>query len=146
MAIGIIPTVAPYLLPLVLPALAARHPRLHPQLRETQTGPLLAELSAGRIDCAILAAGEERADLESRPLFADRFLLALPAAEAGGLPERVEAAAVPAERLLLLEEGTACATRRSPSAGASRPPTSRRSAPPASPRCWRWSPPAMARR
>lgn len=105
MAIGIIPTVAPYLLPLVLPALAARHPRLHPQLRETQTGPLLAELSAGRIDCAILAAGEERADLESRPLFADRFLLAVPAAEAGGLPERVEAAAVPAERLLLLEEG-----------------------------------------
>jgi len=105
MVIGVIPTVAPYLLPLVLPALGERHPRLQPQLRETQTAVLMAELAAGRIDCAILAAGDARSDVETRVLFTDRFLLAVPVAEAAALPARVKVADVAAERLLLLEEG-----------------------------------------
>ena len=105
LTIGLIPTVAPYLLPLMLPALGACHPRLEPHLRETQTLPLLGELAAGRVDCAILVMTEERPDLEARPLFVDRFLLATGAAEGAALPERVGVAAVAAERLLLLEEG-----------------------------------------
>lgn len=105
LAIGVIPTVAPYLLPLVLPLLAERHPRLEPQLRETRTEPLLAELAAGRVDCAILATSEARPEFEVRDLFADPFLLAVPAAEAGVLPPRIDATMVSADRLMLLEEG-----------------------------------------
>ncbi|MGE0719344.1 MAG: LysR family transcriptional regulator, partial [Alphaproteobacteria bacterium] len=73
LAIGIIPTVAPYLLPLCLPALRQRHPRLEPQLRETRTDALLGELAAGRIDAAILALPIDRPELEVQALFTDRF-------------------------------------------------------------------------
>lgn len=105
LAIGIIPTVAPYLLPLILPVLARSHPDLEPQLRETRTEALLAELATGRVDCAILATGEARPEFETRALFVDPFLLAVGAADAGSLPDRVAAVSVAAERLLLLEEG-----------------------------------------
>ncbi|BBK29997.1 LysR family transcriptional regulator [Allostella humosa] len=105
LTIGVIPSIAPYLLPICLPALGRQFPRLEPRLRETQTGPLLAELAAGKVDVAILVLPDERPDLESVALFADRFVLAAGVEEAAGLPERVQPGAVAADRLLLLEEG-----------------------------------------
>ncbi|BBK40823.1 LysR family transcriptional regulator [Allostella vacuolata] len=105
LTIGIIPSIAPYLLPICLPELGRRFPRLQPRLRETQTAPLLAELASGLVDVAVLALPDERPELEAVELFADRFLLAAAAGEAAGLPARVEPSAIAADRLLLLEEG-----------------------------------------
>jgi LysR family hydrogen peroxide-inducible transcriptional activator len=102
--LGIIPTLAPYLLPRVLPLLQARYAALRLDVRETQTDTLVEELSAGALDCLLLAMPVEGADVETIVLFDDRFLLAAPAAEP--LPKRrVTVADVDQRRLILLEEG-----------------------------------------
>src|SRR5690348_7159715 len=102
--LGIIPTLAPYLLPRVLPPLQKRHPALRLDIRETQTQVLVEELTAGALDCLLLALPVEGADVETLPLFDDRFLLAAPVAEP--LPKRrVTAGDVDQRRLILLEEG-----------------------------------------
>jgi LysR family hydrogen peroxide-inducible transcriptional activator len=102
--LGIIPTLAPYLLPRVLPLLQARYAALRLDVRETQTDTLVEELAAGALDCLLLAMPVEGADVETIALFDDRFLLAAPAAEP--LPKRrVTVADVDQRRLILLEEG-----------------------------------------
>ena len=102
--LGIIPTLAPYLLPRVLPLLQARYAALRLDVRETQTDTLVEELAAGALDCLLLAMPVEGADVETIALFDDRFLLAAPAAEP--LPKRrVSVADVDQRRLILLEEG-----------------------------------------
>jgi len=102
--LGIIPTLAPYLLPRVLPLLQKRYPALRLDLRETQTDTLVAELTAGALDGLLLALPVESADVETLALFDDRFLLAAPAAEP--LPKRrVTVSDVDQRRLILLEEG-----------------------------------------
>jgi LysR family hydrogen peroxide-inducible transcriptional activator len=102
--LGIIPTLAPYLLPRVLPLLQRRYPALRLDVRETQTQVLVDELAGGALDCLLLALPVEAADLETLPLFDDRFLLAAPAAEP--LPKRrLSVNDVDQRRLILLEEG-----------------------------------------
>ncbi|MGN6573549.1 MAG: hydrogen peroxide-inducible genes activator [Pseudolabrys sp.] len=102
--LGIIPTLAPYLLPRVLPLLQKRYPALRLDVRETQTDALVDELTAGTLDCLLLALPVEGADVETTALFDDRFLLAAPAAEP--LPKRrVTVSDVDQRRLILLEEG-----------------------------------------
>ena len=102
--LGIIPTLAPYLLPRVLPLLQKRYPALRLDLRETQTDTLVAELTAGALDGLLLALPVESADVETLALFDDRFLLAAPATEP--LPKRrVTVSDVDQRRLILLEEG-----------------------------------------
>ncbi|HWE77342.1 MAG TPA: LysR substrate-binding domain-containing protein [Pseudolabrys sp.] len=102
--LGIIPTLAPYLLPRLLPLLQRRYPALRLDLRETQTQVLTDELSAGALDCLLLALPVEANDVETVALFDDRFLLAAPAADP--LPKRrVTIADVDRRRLILLEEG-----------------------------------------
>jgi LysR family transcriptional regulator, hydrogen peroxide-inducible genes activator len=103
--LGVIPTIAPYLLPPLLPLVQASYPDLTLSIRETQTMPLVEELVAGHLDLLLLALPIRHADIETAPLFDDRFLLALPAGrnlkrEVRATPELVEN-----ERLLLLEEG-----------------------------------------
>ncbi len=63
--LGIIPTLAPYVLPRVLPRLQAKYPRLRLELRETQTKMLLEELARGELDCVMLALPAEGADVET---------------------------------------------------------------------------------
>jgi LysR family hydrogen peroxide-inducible transcriptional activator len=102
--LGVIPTLAPYLLPKLLPHLQSAHRALQLELRETQTGPLVDELIAGELDCALLALPVEHADIETAVLFKDRFLLAIPAGEP--MPRRpLKAEDVDRRRLILLEEG-----------------------------------------
>jgi LysR family transcriptional regulator, hydrogen peroxide-inducible genes activator len=103
--LGIIPTLAPYLLPRLLPLLQKDFPQLRLEVRETQTKTLLEELSAGSLDCVMLALPADGADVESLTLFADPFLLAVPAGEP--LPARRPVAIddVDQRRLILLEEG-----------------------------------------
>ena len=123
--LGIIPTLAPYLLPRLLPHLQHAYPSLRLDMRETQTTALVAELIAGDLDCLLLALPIEHADVETFALFEDRFLLAAPAGEP--MPRRaLKAEDVDQGRLILLEEGHClrdqalafCSTARRDSAAA----------------------------
>lgn len=103
--LGIIPTLAPYILPRLLPQLQATYPALRLEVRETQTKTLLGELVGGDLDAAMLALPVEGADLETLGLFDDPFLLALPAADPLPPHGRVAVEEVDRRRLILLEEG-----------------------------------------
>jgi len=103
--LGMIPTLAPYILPNLLPRLQTRYPQLRLEVRETQTKMLLDELSGGELDAVMLALPAEGADVATMPLFDDRFLLAAPAAEALPASGRVRIEDVDQRRLILLEEG-----------------------------------------
>jgi LysR family transcriptional regulator, hydrogen peroxide-inducible genes activator len=107
LALGVIPTIGPYLLPKILPALQSRYPDLRVELRETQTKVLLEELSRGGLDVLMLAlpVPEAEAELETLALFEDPFLLAMPAAEAPPGATCVSARDIDQRRLILLEEG-----------------------------------------
>ena len=101
--LGIIPTLAPYILPRVLPRLQKDYPQLRLEVRETQTKTLLDELAGGALDCVMLALPADGADVETLALFEDQFLLAVPAADK--LRGRVGVEDVDQRRLILLEEG-----------------------------------------
>lgn len=106
--IGVIPTVAPYLLPRALPELRARNISLDLGVREAQTERLVEEVRGGSLDAAVVALPVEAADLVAVPLFEDRFLLAgsparLAALGADRAPPRPEA--MVAGQLLLLDDG-----------------------------------------
>jgi LysR family transcriptional regulator, hydrogen peroxide-inducible genes activator len=102
---GAIPSIAPYLLPQLLPLIRARHPDLDLHLRETQTRRLLEELVEGDLDLVLLALPVEHPGVETLPLFEDRFLLAVPASRAIGKNVRATPDLLREDRLLLLEEG-----------------------------------------
>lgn len=103
--LGIIPTLAPYLLPKLLPSLQTHYPDLTVELRETQTKVLLEELAGGELDVVMLALPVPDAEIETKALFDDPFLLAVPADDP--LPESrlVNAREIDQRRLILLEEG-----------------------------------------
>lgn len=103
--LGIIPTVAPYLLPRVLPRLQTDYPLLRLDVRETQTNGLLDELTGGDLDAVMLALPVEASEVETLPLFDDRFMLALPADDPRPTNRRIAAEDVDQRRLILLEEG-----------------------------------------
>lgn len=101
--IGVIPTVAPYLLPQVITALAARHPGLDLRPREAVTRRLTGDLVEGRLDCAILALPVSEPALHEEDLFSEEFVLVRPLADADRpVPD---AEGLREMRLLLLEEG-----------------------------------------
>jgi LysR family hydrogen peroxide-inducible transcriptional activator len=103
--LGLIPTLAPYVLPRLLPQLGRKYPELRLDLRETQTKALLSELANGALDAVMLALPVDQAEIEAVPLFADRFLLALPADDPLSETARATIRDVGARTLLLLEEG-----------------------------------------
>jgi LysR family hydrogen peroxide-inducible transcriptional activator len=101
--IGMIPTIAPYLLPTIVGDLARTHPELDIHVREAMTSKLVAELMEGRLDTAIVALPVSEPSLAEAPLFKENFLLVRPNAEADApVPTREKLADM---RLLLLEEG-----------------------------------------
>jgi LysR family hydrogen peroxide-inducible transcriptional activator len=101
--IGMIPTIAPYLLPTVIGNLTRMHPELDIQVRETVTPKLLQELAEGRLDTAIVALPVSEPSLTEVALFAENFLLVRPGADEGTpVPTH---AMLREMRLLLLEEG-----------------------------------------
>ena len=103
--LGVIPTLAPYVLPLLLPKLHRAYPDLCLDLLETQTKTLVRELGQGTLDVLLLALPLENTECETVVLFNDRFVLAVPADDP--LPERnrVGPSDVKARHLVLLEEG-----------------------------------------
>jgi LysR family hydrogen peroxide-inducible transcriptional activator len=105
MKLGVIPSIAPYVLPKILPVLQRRHPDLRIELRETQTQFLLEELHRGALDAIMLALPVEDAEIETIRLFDDPFLLAVPATDKRAARAVVNAEDIDTERLILLEEG-----------------------------------------
>jgi LysR family transcriptional regulator, hydrogen peroxide-inducible genes activator len=103
--IGVIPTLAPYVLPKLLPVLQRRYPDLRIELRETQTKSLLDELARGSLDAVMLALPVHEAEIETIRLFDDPFLLGVPAGDPRPEAARVTAAEVDRQQLILLEEG-----------------------------------------
>ncbi|WP_283178524.1 hydrogen peroxide-inducible genes activator [Gemmobacter sp. 24YEA27] len=101
--IGVIPTVAPYLLPGLIQHLTRRWPALDLRPREAVTRTLLTDLTEGRLDLAILALPVSEPALEEVPLIEEEFLLVRPRSDAGRpVPDAARLAEM---RLLLLEEG-----------------------------------------
>jgi LysR family hydrogen peroxide-inducible transcriptional activator len=101
--LGVIPTIAPYLLPRVIAQLAESYADLDLNIRETQTEKLIVDLIEGRLDTAIVALPISEPSLHEEPLFNETFVLvrsmrdaALPVPSRAGLREM---------KLLLLEEG-----------------------------------------
>ena len=103
--VGLIPTIAPYLLPRVASRLKTRLPDLQLMLYEYQTGPLLEKLRAGELDLAILALPADTDGLETRSLFAESFVVAMPRAHRLAARKRLRPGDLAGETLLLLEDG-----------------------------------------
>jgi LysR family hydrogen peroxide-inducible transcriptional activator len=103
--IAMLPTIGPYLLPHVAPALRKALPRLELQLYEYQTQPLLERLRAGALDLGILALPIELDGLEARELYQEAFNVALPAEHRLAKRASVRVDDLKDESLLLLEEG-----------------------------------------
>lgn len=103
--LGVIPTVAPYLLPRLLPALKAQFPALQPVIIESQTERLTARLIEGDLDVLLLALPVTDPEIDTQPLFADPFVLAVPADHPLAKAETAALTDITGERLLLLEEG-----------------------------------------
>ncbi len=102
---GVIPSVAPYLLPPLLPLLRQHYPDLVLHLRETQTHHLTEELAEGKLDVLLLALPVKHPDIETLEIFQDRFLLALPKSKKLSGRVRATKELIEGDRLLLLEEG-----------------------------------------
>ncbi|MBV8876954.1 MAG: LysR family transcriptional regulator [Gammaproteobacteria bacterium] len=103
--VALLPTIGPYLLPQVAPAIRRALPRLQLHLYEYQTAAMIEKLHAGELDLGILALPVELDGLESRELYREEFLLAIPERHRLASHERVRIADLRDEPVLLLEEG-----------------------------------------
>ena len=101
--LGVIPTIAPYLLPAIIQRLGAAFPALDLRPREAVTGRLIADLADGRLDAAIVALPVSEPSLVERALFDEDFVLVRPEEDAGKPVPGPDTLRV--MRLLLLEEG-----------------------------------------
>jgi LysR family hydrogen peroxide-inducible transcriptional activator len=107
---GVIPTIAPYLLPRALPLIRSRFPDIALELREAQTADLVDDLSRGALDLVLLSLPIEAPDIETLHLFDDRFLLVTQADDSLderplAQRQRVDIANLSKRRLLLLSDG-----------------------------------------
>lgn len=103
--LGIFPTLAPYLLPRVLPALHRDFPELELLLVEEKTVTILEKLHRGTLDAVIVALPLAEDGLEQRFLFEEPFVLAVPASHRFADRKTVQLHDLEGERLLLLEDG-----------------------------------------
>ncbi len=101
---GVIPTIAPFLLPAMLPRLRERWPNLKLYLREETSQAACDGLQRGQLDCVLLAMPFACGEVDRELLFEDRLFLAFPKGQA---PDEgwVDPDAIDEERLLLLEDG-----------------------------------------
>jgi len=105
LALGVIPSLAPYLLPRILPELQTRFAELRLELRETQTRQLVEDIKSGALDAAMLALPVGAPDIDTIVLFEDLFLLAVPSDDPRQEATRVAADDIDQSRLILLEDG-----------------------------------------
>ena len=105
MRMSVIPTIAPFLLPRILPQLRRDYPDLKLFLREEPSGPACEALHSGRADCVLLALPYACGEVSVMRLFDDRLFLAFPEGELPDTPQPVRAQDIDETRLLLLEDG-----------------------------------------
>ncbi len=108
LSLGLIPTLAPYLLPGVLAGLRARDLEQQVEVREAKTALLLEALASGDIDAAVIALPSATLGLVETPLFEDRFLLAGSRPRLSALGAEVETLRpddLKSSQLMLLEDG-----------------------------------------
>jgi len=103
--LGVIPTVAPFLLPARLPALQAAHPALRLFIREDLTSRLVAELKVGRLDAVVIALPYATSGLEHAVIGDDEILAVAPEGHPLAAPGALALAALAADDLILLEDG-----------------------------------------
>ena len=101
---GVIPTIAPFLLPAMLPKLRSEWPSLKLYLREETSQAACEALHRGQLDCVLLALPFSCGDIDSAPLFDDRLFVAFPRGEAP-VGSMVDVDSIDENRLLLLEDG-----------------------------------------
>lgn len=118
--LGAIPTIAPFLLPQVLPPLRRAHPQLKLYLREDLTDRLIGQLRAGSLDIALIALPYDTGDLYVQELFRDEFWFVARENDPAAKEKEVAVRKLDPHGVLLLEEGhclrdhtiTACGPRR----------------------------------
>jgi LysR family hydrogen peroxide-inducible transcriptional activator len=103
--LGVIPTIAPFLLPRALPALRQRFPKLRLFLREDLTSRLIVQLKAGALDAALVALPYDMAGLEWADVEEDELMAAFPANHPLCAERRVSPERMQGEDLILLEDG-----------------------------------------
>lgn len=103
--LGAIPTIAPFLLPSLVPVVRQRYPALRLALREDLTANLLLRLGRGELDFALIALPYETEGLLVRPLFDDELWLVAPKGDPQLAAKRLTISQRMTERLLILEEG-----------------------------------------
>ena len=103
--LGVIPTIAPYLLPEAVPAVLARFPRIKLLFREDKTEVLVASLEEGKLDAAVLALEADIGELAHAVIADDPFVLAAPKKHALARKRTIAAADLEGETVLLLDDG-----------------------------------------
>jgi len=103
--VAFLPTIGPYLLPIVVPKLRKALPRLELMLYEYQTAPMLEKLRAGELDLGILALPIEIDGLATRPLYDEPFVVAAPAHHPLADKKQIRVEDLSGATLLLLEDG-----------------------------------------
>jgi LysR family hydrogen peroxide-inducible transcriptional activator len=102
---GVIPTIAPFLLPSLLPKLRAAYPDLKLYLREETSQAACDSLHRGQLDCVLLALPYACGEVDSAELFEDRLFLAFPPGMSEEAPAVVHPGSFDEDKLLLLEDG-----------------------------------------
>lgn len=103
--LGVIPTIAPYMMPRALPLLRRACPGLELLLREEQTGRSLELLDEGKLDAVLLALEADLGDVSTLPLFRDAFLFAAALGHPLSHKKAVRPSDLEGQRVLLLEDG-----------------------------------------
>ena len=102
---SVIPTIAPFLLPKLLPSLRKDRPKLKLYLREETSAAACDSLHHGQVDCVLLARPFPAGDIEHEDLFDDPLYVAFPKDDPRDPPAMIKPEVIDEERLLLLEDG-----------------------------------------
>ena len=103
--VGVIPTIGPYLMPQIVPALQNAFPDLELFLYEAQTHQLLEQLETGRLDCAIVASVRETEPFIEVPLFKERMLLAVAENHPWAKEQTIPMSMLKDHEMLMLDDG-----------------------------------------
>jgi LysR family transcriptional regulator, hydrogen peroxide-inducible genes activator len=105
LGLGVIPTIGPFFLPTLMPALREAFPRLRLYLREDSSANLVDRLTANRLDLLLLTTPCDCGGADTVPVARDALMIAVPPNHRPGDEEQILVSALAAERLLLLEDG-----------------------------------------
>ncbi|KMK51036.1 transcriptional regulator [[Actinobacillus] muris] len=111
MHIGIIPTLAPYISPLILPQLKSQFPELEIYLYELPTNTVIEQLESGQLDCAILSLAKETESFIEVPIFNENMLLAVSDDHPWAKQEKIDLDQLSDQEILVLDNGHCLRTK-----------------------------------